>query len=465
MTTNEGIPKPRHDRALEAARSRAPTRAPRAIAGTGAQPCLTDEHGHDRRAQAADRRRPTGRSRRAAGRARRRSRSCRSAAICSDEVREVRRGQEAVVGDGEDRPDQRRARSARAASRARPRASALDHARGPRSGASLRARRQLVDDGGAVRGGAHRRPARRPRREAGLRIAGAVGCRSAPVIAATISSRVVVAGRRSSPALRPSRSTKMRSATWKTSARLWEISDDAEPALAQPLDQLRAPARSGRRRAPRWARRACTTCGSPSSERAIATDWRCPPESSADLRADARASSPASESQQLAALLLHRDLVEPRSAGRPARAPRGRGTGSRRRRGCRTARGPGRRSRSPSCARVAGRVDRAPARRRSANSPSSAGPMPDDGLDERRLAGAVVADEGDDLAGVDVEVDAVERLHRAEALADAAQLEQRTGAGRRLGGAGLRLGGHPGYWIPASLHAGAYAPVQISVGL
>ena len=39
-----------------------------------------------------------------------------------------------------------------------------------------------------------------------------------------------------------------------------------------------------------------------------------------------------------------------------------------------------------------------------------------DALDERRLAGAVVADEGHDLAGRDVEVDLVERLHRAEAF-------------------------------------------------
>ena len=43
-----------------------------------------------------------------------------------------------------------------------------------------------------------------------------------------------------------------------------------------------------------------------------------------------------------------------------------------------------------------------------------------DALDERRLAGAVVADERGHLAGpVDVEVDVVEHLHRAEALVDA----------------------------------------------
>ena len=88
-----------------------------------------------------------------------------------------------------------------------------------------------------------------------------------------------------------------------------------------------------------------------------------------------------------------------------------------------------------------------------------------DGLDQRRLAGAVVADEGDDLAGVDVEVDVLERLHRPEALGDPAQLQEGTGAGRRLGGAGLRLGGHRGYWIPSALQPAAEAPVHSSDGL
>ena len=49
---------------------------------------------------------------------------------------------------------------------------------------------------------------------------------------------------------------------------------------------------------------------------------------------------------------------------------------------------------------------------------------PGDRLDQRRLAGAVVADQGDDLAGVDLEVDVDERLDTAEALADAGGTEQ-----------------------------------------
>jgi hypothetical protein len=45
-----------------------------------------------------------------------------------------------------------------------------------------------------------------------------------------------------------------------------------------------------------------------------------------------------------------------------------------------------------------------------------------DGLHHRRLAGAVVADEADDLAGVHGEVDPVQSLDRAEPLADFLQL-------------------------------------------
>ena len=43
-----------------------------------------------------------------------------------------------------------------------------------------------------------------------------------------------------------------------------------------------------------------------------------------------------------------------------------------------------------------------------------------DALDQRRLARAVVAEQGEDLAAVDVQVDVVQREHRAEALGRAA---------------------------------------------
>ena len=63
-------------------------------------------------------------------------------------------------------------------------------------------------------------------------------------------------------------------------------------------------------------------------------------------------------------------------------------------------------------------------------SPPSGRPQPGDGLDQRRLAGAVVADERRDLARRDLEVDVGQRPHRAERLGDPAQLEQRPAAAR-----------------------------------
>jgi hypothetical protein len=64
-----------------------------------------------------------------------------------------------------------------------------------------------------------------------------------------------------------------------------------------------------------------------------------------------------------------------------------------------------------------------------------------DRLDERRLAGPVVAYEGDHLTGSHLEVDVLERLYRAEALADLLQREYRRSVV---------------HWTPASLHAAAY---------
>jgi hypothetical protein len=62
---------------------------------------------------------------------------------------------------------------------------------------------------------------------------------------------------------------------------------------------------------------------------------------------------------------------------------------------------------------------------------------PGDRLDERGLAGAVVADERNDLRGVDLEVDVGERLDRAEALRDLLQLKGGPAvSGRRRGGGG-----------------------------
>ena len=56
---------------------------------------------------------------------------------------------------------------------------------------------------------------------------------------------------------------------------------------------------------------------------------------------------------------------------------------------------------------------------------------PGDPLDQRGLAGAVVADERHDLTAADLEVDVVQRLHRPEGLRDPGAGEQRFTSHRR----------------------------------
>jgi hypothetical protein len=55
-----------------------------------------------------------------------------------------------------------------------------------------------------------------------------------------------------------------------------------------------------------------------------------------------------------------------------------------------------------------------------------------DALDQRRLAGAVVADEGHHLSGVHMEVHLVQGLDRTEVLGDPTQLQNRAVAHRIL---------------------------------
>ena len=58
--------------------------------------------------------------------------------------------------------------------------------------------------------------------------------------------------------------------------------------------------------------------------------------------------------------------------------------------------------------------------------PTGVGPIEaGDQVEERRLAGAVGPDQAEDLAGADLEVDAVERLQAAERLAQPLDDEQR----------------------------------------
>jgi hypothetical protein len=46
-------------------------------------------------------------------------------------------------------------------------------------------------------------------------------------------------------------------------------------------------------------------------------------------------------------------------------------------------------------------------------------------LDQRRLAGAVIAHQSDDFAGLEIERDIVERMNGAEMLDDVSKLENR----------------------------------------
>ena len=216
-----------------------------------------------------------------------------------------------------------------------------------------------------------------------------------------------------------------------------------------------------------------TSFGSPSSERAIATCWRWPPES---VPTSARTLGDRHRQvlEQLAGLLLHVDLVElTDESGRPARtSPRARGRGSRPRRGCRTARGPGRRSRSRGARRRSGReiVTCWPSKR---DRPRVGRVDAGDRLDERGLAGAVVADQRDDLAGLDLEVHVAERLDRPEALAHPLQGENGCApvgvqlqllSRRRPRAPDRRPHSPPLHLLDASrLAGGRVLPVQISV--
>ncbi len=56
------------------------------------------------------------------------------------------------------------------------------------------------------------------------------------------------------------------------------------------------------------------------------------------------------------------------------------------------------------------------------------------GLDERRFAGAVLAEQHVDLAHAQVEIDGIERDHSGEMLAEALRPQQHRGPGRGMGG-------------------------------
>jgi hypothetical protein len=64
---------------------------------------------------------------------------------------------------------------------------------------------------------------------------------------------------------------------------------------------------------------------------------------------------------------------------------------------------------------------------------------PDHALDQGRLAGPVVADEGHHLAATDLEVDPVKRADRPEGLRDAGALEQQGVSQRSSSGPWLAI--------------------------
>ena len=98
-----------------------------------------------------------------------------------------------------------------------------------------------------------------------------------------------------------------------------------------------------------------------------------------------------------------------------------------------------------------------------------------DALDQRRLAGAVVAHERHHLAGAHLEVDVGQRIDRTEALADSTRLERRRrgggGRGGGLGGRGHRdvvegaRGGRPRPLLVVYLQNFANSPRQTSLFL
>ena len=134
------------------------------------------------------------------------------------------------------------------------------------------------------------------------------------------------------------------------------------------------------------------------------------------------------------------DPLEGLDRGRVARPPRrwrGRASAPRRARGCGRPTGsaagsaPGRRCRCPSSCAWAGLPMLTALRRRARCVPARRRVVAGEDLQERRLAGAVLAQQPVDGARLDVQVDLVERERAREALGDAPHPEQRAPAPRR----------------------------------
>ena len=326
------------------------------------------------------------------------------------EVREVDRGEEPVVGDLEDRPDDRDAQE--------------DADR-----AELSAREPAQHDAGSdalARSRLRRRERLRPRcsKRSLLGRALSLSPNSAPVIAATISSWLESPISKV-PATRPSRSTVTRSATWKTSARLWEMTITPRPrSLRRSINSRMWAVWTTPRAAVGSSRR--TIFGSPRSERAIAMAWRWPPESRSTSVRTLRIVVTPSESEQLGRLLLHGSFVEDVPVavrGLLAEEEVGDDVEVLAKREVLVD------GRDPEFRRGLRRVelDTLPPERRLAVVRRL---HARDRLDQGRLAGAVVAQEAHDLAGPHLQVDLLHGFDGAEALRHSLQREEGTGGGR-----------------------------------
>ena len=158
--------------------------------------------------------------------------------------------------------------------------------------------------------------------------------------------------------------------------------------------------------------------GSSSSERAMATVWRCPPESEATTSRTLGMRA-ASSLQQRPGAHLHRHLVELPGAHLLAEEDVGDDVEVLAERQVLEDGGDAEVER---VARARAMTTGRPSKRMV---PELGWMHAGEDLDQRRLAGAVVADEGDDLAGMDVEVDVGERRYGAEVLGHALQAEDR----------------------------------------
>ena len=225
------------------------------------------------------------------------------------------------------------------------------------------------------------------------------------------------------PLFWPRRSTTMRSATARTSSMLCEIRMTPWPRSRTRSIRFSTSAVWATPRAAVGSS-SMMICGSSSSERAMATVCRCPPESEA-MGSRTEGMRAASSLQEGPGADLHLDLVELPGRHLVPEEQVGDDVEVLAEGEILEHRG------DPHLERLAGVVERHllaeildGARGRLMH--------PGEHLDERRLAGAVVADQRDDLAGMDVELDVRQRGDGAELFGNAAQSQDQLPVRRRV---------------------------------